>query len=107
MGGAAEQEGIKVILYITAPHAQNQEPVTEPLELERTEMELKTIQQLAERIKPHAVVPVALGIRNIQQSGTDLTFRYANDGLYWSSDFHQPFDGHVPPTYDGRRRHNC
>ena len=29
----AEQEGIKVILYITAPHAQNQGAVTEPLGL--------------------------------------------------------------------------
>ncbi len=76
----AEQEGIKVILYITAPHAQNQGSVTEPLGLERTEMEMKTIQQLTERIRPHAVVPVALGIKNIQQSGTDLKFRYANDG---------------------------
>jgi len=76
----AEQEGIKVILYITAAHAQNQEPVTEPLGLVRTEMELKTTQQLTERIKPHAVVPVALGIKNIQQSGTDLKFRYVNDG---------------------------
>ena len=31
------------------------------------------------RIKPHAVVPVALGIKKIQQGGTDLKFRYAND----------------------------
>ena len=76
----AEQEGIKVILYITAPHAQNQASVTEPVGLERTDMEMKTIQQLSKRIKPHAVVPVALGIKNIQQGGTDLKFRYANDG---------------------------
>ncbi len=75
----AEQEGIKVILYITAPHAQNKEPVTEPIGLERTEVEMKTIQLLSERIKPHAVVPVALGIKNIQQNGTDLKFRYVND----------------------------
>ncbi|VGO20666.1 DUF4886 domain-containing protein [Pontiella sulfatireligans] len=75
----AEQEGIKVILYVTAPHAQNQEPVTEPLELAQTEMEMKTIQQLTERIKPHCVVPVALGIKNIQQNGTGLKFRYVND----------------------------
>ena len=76
----AEQEGIKMILYITAPHAQNQKPVTEPLGLARTEMEMKTIQKLAKRINPHAVVPVALGIKNIQQGGTDLKFRYVNDG---------------------------
>ena len=75
----AEQEGIKVILYITAPHAQNKEPVAEPIELERTEMEMKTIQQLTERIKPQAVVPVALGLKNIQRGGTDLKFRYESD----------------------------
>ena len=78
--GLAEQEGIKVILYVTAPHAQNQESVAKPIEPKRTEMELKTIQQLVERIKPHAVLPVALGIKKIQQGGTDLRFRYVNDG---------------------------
>ena len=76
----AEQEGIKLILYITAPHAQNQKPVTKPVGLERTQMEMKTIGQLAARIKPHAVVPVGLGIKKIQQGGTDMRFRYINDG---------------------------
>jgi hypothetical protein len=76
----AEREGIKVILYVTAPHAQNQEPVAKPVGLERTELELKTVQKLAERIKPRAVVPVGLGIKKIQQGGTDLKFRYVNDG---------------------------
>jgi hypothetical protein len=75
----AEQEGIKVILYITAPHAQNKEPVLEPIGLERTDMQIKTIQQLAERIKPYAVVPVGLGIKNIQLGGSNLKFRYVND----------------------------
>ena len=70
----AEQEGVEVILYITAPHAQNKEAVTEPLERERTEREMKTIQQLTERIQPHAVKPVALGIQAIQEGGTDLKF---------------------------------
>ncbi len=75
----AEREGIKVILYITAPHAQNKEPVTGPIGLERTEMEMKTIQLLAKRIKPQAVVPVGLGIKSIQEGGTDLKFCYEND----------------------------
>lgn len=75
----AEQEGIKVVLYITAPHAQNKDTVVEPIGVEHTKMEIKTIQQLAERIKPHAVVPVGLGIKNIQQGGSDLKFRYVND----------------------------
>jgi hypothetical protein len=51
----AEQEGIKVILYITAPHAQNAEPVNEPVGLEQTRMEMKTIHELVERIRPFAV----------------------------------------------------
>ena len=76
----AEKDGIKVILYITAPHTQNHKPVLQPLGLEQTKMEMKTIQKLAARIKPHAVVPVALGIQSIQKGGTDLTFRYVNDG---------------------------
>lgn len=76
----AEKEGIKVVLYITAPRAQNAEPVSSPVEPEHYLMEMKAIRQLAETIKPHAVVPVPLGIKNIQEGGTDLTFRYVNDG---------------------------
>lgn len=75
----AAKEGIKVILYITAPHAQNAKPVDAPVELEQTEMELTTIQQLVERINPFATIPVALGMKMIQQNGTNLTFRYVND----------------------------
>ncbi|MFC1761099.1 hypothetical protein ACFL6U_03365 [Planctomycetota bacterium] len=75
----AQEEGIKVILYITAPHAQNAEPVTEPVGLEQTEMEMETIHKLVDRIHPFAVVPVALGLKRIQRNGTDLTFRYVND----------------------------
>lgn len=76
----ADKEGSKVILYVTAPLAQNKEPVTAPQELDHTNMEMKIIQQLVDRIKPYAVVPVALGLKKIQQNGTDLKFRYINDG---------------------------
>ena len=76
----AEREGIKVILYVTAPHAQNQEPVAKPVGLERTELELKTVQKLAERIKPDAVVPVGLGIKKIQQGGTEPSRAIADLG---------------------------
>ena len=76
----AEKNGIKVILYITAPHAQNAEPVNAPVGMEQTNVEMRTIQQLSGRIQPHAVVPVALGIKKIQESGTDLKFRYVKDG---------------------------
>ena len=76
----AQEEGIKVILYITAPHAQNAQPVREPIGVQQTQMEMETIQMLAQKIRPYAVVPVALGINKVQQNGTDVTFRYVNDG---------------------------
>jgi hypothetical protein len=76
----AEKEGVKVILYITAPHAQNATPVKAPVGLEQTRMEMETIEKLAERIHPFAVVPVALSLEMIQKNGTDLKFRYVNDG---------------------------
>lgn len=76
----AKEEGSEVILYITAPHAQNKEPVSEPLKWEKTQMELQTVAQLCERIQPFTVVPVGLGIKNIQQDGTEIMFRYLNDG---------------------------
>jgi hypothetical protein len=76
----AEKEGIKVILYITAPHAQNAAPVKAPIGLEQTRMEMETIGKLVKRIHPFAVVPVALGLEMIQENGTDLKFRYVNDG---------------------------
>lgn len=76
----AKKEGIQVILYITAPHAQNAQPVDGPMELVQTDMEMKTVQKLVDRINPRAVVPVALGIKQVQSGGTDLKFRYINDG---------------------------
>lgn len=75
----AAREGAGVILYITAPLAQNEAPVSEPVGLEQTRMELQAIRQLAQQIKPRAVVPVAIGLRKIQQDGTSLKFRYVND----------------------------
>ena len=75
----AEKEGIKLILYITAPHAHNPTPVDAPRNAEQTAMEMQTIRELTKRVKPHAVVPVALGIQAIQEGGTDLTFCYVND----------------------------
>jgi hypothetical protein len=75
----AEREGIQLILYITAPHAQNMVPVEGPAGSEQTEMEMRMVRQLAGRIQPCAVVPVALGIEQVQKDGTDLKFRYVND----------------------------
>lgn len=75
----AGQEGAEVILYITAPYAQNEAPVDGPVNPEQSGMEMRVIHELAAQIKPAAVVPVPLGIRAIQEGGTDLTFRYVND----------------------------
>lgn len=75
----ARQEGAQVILYITAPYAQNQDPVKEPLDPAETKIQMQAIHHLAREIKPYAVVPVALGIEAIQKGGTELTFRYHND----------------------------
>lgn len=75
----ADKEGIKLILYITAPHSQNATPVDAPLKPDQTEMEMRAVHALAKRVKPHAVVPVPLAIQAIQEGGTELTFRYVND----------------------------
>jgi len=75
----AKQEGAQVILYVTAPYAQNQAPVKGALDPAETKMQMQAIHHLAGEIKPYAVVPVALGIEAIQKGGTDLTFRYRND----------------------------
>ena len=75
----AKAEGAKVILYLTAPHAQNEAEVPGPVKPEKTAMELNAISPLVEKIRPHAVVPVPLAINTIQKDGTDLTFRYVND----------------------------
>lgn len=79
MAKLAKEEGAEVILYVPAPHAQNEKPVTEPVKPAQTKMELDTVKKLAERIEPFAVVPVGLGIEKLQQGGTDLQFRYVND----------------------------
>jgi len=75
----AGQEGISVILYITAPYAQNATPVHAPLDPQETILQMQTVQELVDRIHPYAVVPVALGIEKLQAKGTGLTFRYVND----------------------------
>lgn len=75
----AKGEGAEVVLYITAPYAQNATPVDAPLHPEQVEMEMRAIRKLADAIDAYAVVPVPLAIRNIQEGGTELTFRYTND----------------------------
>lgn len=75
----AKKEGAEVILYITAPYAQNARPVDAPVEPERVAREIRAVRKLAEEVDAVAVVPVPLAIQNIQEGGTDLTFCYVND----------------------------
>lgn len=81
----AKAQGTEVILYMTSPETQNQDPVTEPLNPESAERDTKVGRHLWTTLQPKAVVPVPLAIQNIQRGseesrGTDLVFRYHNDG---------------------------
>ena len=76
----AKANGAKVILYMTSPETQNLEPVTEPYKPESADRDVAIGLELVNRIKPAAVVSVPLAIKNIQTGGSDLMFRYVNDG---------------------------
>lgn len=76
----AQANGAKVILYMTSPETQNQEPVDGPFAPESADRDVAIGLELVKRIKPAAVVSVPLAIKNIQTGGTDLLFRYVNDG---------------------------
>ena len=80
LGEIAREQGAKVIFYWTAPDFQNQEPVSEPVNQTMFEEYKNTMLQLAQEFQPHAVIPVPIAINTIQQGGTDLKFRYVNDG---------------------------
>ena len=71
--------GSDIILFMTAPHAINETPVDSPISLEKTKYQVQIIKDLKDHIKPAAVVPIALGLKKIQENGTYLTFRYVND----------------------------
>jgi len=74
----AQQQGTKVVLYITAPYSQNKSRVTEPLEKERALQEVRVAFDLAKKTGA-LVVPVPLALYRLQKAGTDLTFRYQKD----------------------------
>ena len=76
----AKANGADVILYMTSPETQNQKPVTEPVSPGSAKRDLAIGLELEKRIQPKAVVHVPLAIRMIQNGGTDLCFRYNNDG---------------------------
>lgn len=80
LAAIAKEQGTEVILYMTSPETQNQAPVTEPYLPESAKRDTKAGVALSKSLQPKAVIPVPLAIRNIQEGGTDLTFRYHNDG---------------------------
>ncbi|MEM6278371.1 MAG: hypothetical protein AAF733_02760 [Verrucomicrobiota bacterium] len=80
LAAIAKNQGTEVILYMTSPETQNQDPVSEPYLPESEERDTAVGLVLKKALQPKAVVPVPLAIRKIQEGGTDLTFRYHNDG---------------------------
>lgn len=76
----AKKQGTEVILYMTSPETQNEDPVTEPLHPESAERDTAVGLALRKSLQPKAIVPVPLAIQKIQENGTDLVFRYHNDG---------------------------
>lgn len=78
-------QGAEAILYMTSPETQNQDPVTEPYNVASAERDTAVGLRMAKALQPKAVIPVPLAIKNIQTGngdnpGTDLVFRYHNDG---------------------------
>ena len=81
----AKGQGAQVILYMTSPETQNENPVTEPYNVASVERDMAVAVRMARTLQPKAVIPVPLAIKNIQtgegdQPGTELVFRYHNDG---------------------------
>jgi hypothetical protein len=74
------EQGAEVILYMTSPATQNAKPVSEPFAPEDADRDLAVGMSLAKSIKPKAIIHVPLAIKMIQTGGTDLLFRYVNDG---------------------------
>ncbi len=78
-------QGAEVILYMTSPETQNQDPVTEPYNVASAERDTAVGLRMAKTLQTKAVIPVPLAIKKIQtgdtnKPGTDLVFRYHNDG---------------------------
>ncbi len=77
--------GAEVILYMTSPETQNQNPVTEPYNVASAERDTAVGLRMAKALQTKAVIPVPLAIKNIQtgdgdKPGSQLVFRYHNDG---------------------------
>ena len=81
----ARSQGAEVILYMTSPETQNENPVTAPFNVASAERDTAVGLRMAKALKPKAVIPVPLAIKKIQtgdadKPGTKFTFRYHNDG---------------------------
>ena len=79
---AAKASGARPVLYLTAPYAHNQTPMTNAVAREQAVGECKAALAFAKTINA-IVVPVPLAITLAQESGEPvartLTFRYVND----------------------------
>ena len=85
LAGIIKSQGAEVILYMTSPETQNQDPVTEPYNVASAARDTTVGLRMAKALQPKAVIPVPLAIKKIQADngdnpGTDLVFRYHNDG---------------------------
>ena len=81
----AKAQGADVILYMTSPETQNEDPVAQPYNVASADRDTAVGRRMKEALQPKAVIPVPLAIKNIQtgdadKPGTDLVFRYHNDG---------------------------
>ena len=81
----AKAQGADVILYMTSPETQNEDPVAEPYNVASADRDTVVGRRMKKALQPKAVIPVPLAIKNIQtgdvdKPGTDLVFRYHNDG---------------------------
>ncbi len=81
----AKAQGADVILYMTSPETQNEDPVAEPYNVASADRDTVVGRRMKKALQPKAVIPVPLAIKHIQtgdadRPGTDLVFRYHNDG---------------------------
>lgn len=101
------EQGADVILYMTSPGTQNAEPVSEPVSVEEADKDITVAIALAKSLNPRAIIQVPLAIKKIQTGGTDLTFRYVNDGhpnqtcaFLTSNLFYAAMTGKSPEGFD-------
>jgi hypothetical protein len=75
----AHEQGTDVILYVSAWHALNEEPISGPEAYDTTTYELTAIKKIANRVNAKCVVPVGLGVAKMQKNGSESLYRYVHD----------------------------